>query len=124
MDVPLGEDTDLLPPQSMTDYRSVVGTIGCASSEFRPDLAWETSSLSRQFVTPTILDAKRENAALQYAQKNRFILKYRRDVENLMMFNDGSLRNLDDGKSQSRWLNRLFDEQDWTLGGLLDLLGI
>jgi Reverse transcriptase (RNA-dependent DNA polymerase) len=39
MDVPLGEDTDLLPPQSMTDYRSVVGTIGYASSEFRPDLA-------------------------------------------------------------------------------------
>jgi Reverse transcriptase (RNA-dependent DNA polymerase) len=66
MDVPLGEDTDLLPPQSMTDYRSVVGTIGYASSEFRPDLAWETSSLSRQFVTPTILDAKRANAALQY----------------------------------------------------------
>jgi Reverse transcriptase (RNA-dependent DNA polymerase) len=39
MDVPLGEDTDLLPPQSMTDYRSVVGTIGYASSDFRPDLA-------------------------------------------------------------------------------------
>jgi Reverse transcriptase (RNA-dependent DNA polymerase) len=37
MDVPLGEDTDLLPPQSMTDYRSVVGTIGYASSELRPD---------------------------------------------------------------------------------------
>jgi Reverse transcriptase (RNA-dependent DNA polymerase) len=42
MDVPLGEDTDLLPPQSMTDYRSVVGTIGYASFEFRPDLAWES----------------------------------------------------------------------------------
>jgi Reverse transcriptase (RNA-dependent DNA polymerase) len=70
MDVPLGEDTDLLPPQSMTDYRSVVGTIGYASSEFHPDLAWETSSLSRQFVTPTILDAKRAIAALQYTQKN------------------------------------------------------
>jgi hypothetical protein len=27
MDVPLGEDTDLLPPQSMTDYRSVVGPL-------------------------------------------------------------------------------------------------
>jgi hypothetical protein len=39
MDVPLYENTDLLPPQSMTDYRSVVGTIGYASSEFRPDLA-------------------------------------------------------------------------------------
>jgi hypothetical protein len=69
MKVPLSEDTDLLPPQSMTDYRSVVGTIGYASSEFRPDLAWETSSLSRQFVKPTILDAKRANAALQYAPK-------------------------------------------------------
>jgi hypothetical protein len=100
MDVPLGEDTDLLPPQSMTDYRSVVGTIGYASSEFCPDLAWETSSLSRQFVTPTILDAKRANAALQYAQNNRVILKYRRGVENLTMFHDGSLGNLDDGKSQ------------------------
>jgi hypothetical protein len=73
MNVLLGEDTDLLPPQSMTDYRSIVGTTGYASSEFRPDLAWETSSLSRQFVTPTILDAMRANAALQYAQKNRFI---------------------------------------------------
>jgi hypothetical protein len=100
MDVPLGEDTDLLPPQSMTDYRSVVGTIGYASSEFRPDLAWETSSLSRQFVTPTILDAKRANTAHQYAQKNRVILKYRRCVENLTMFHDGSLGNLDDEKSQ------------------------
>jgi hypothetical protein len=100
MDVPLGEDTDLLPPQSMTDYRSVVGTIGYTSSEFRPDLEWETSSLSRQFVTPTILDAKRANAALQYAQENRVILKYRRGVENLTMFHDGSLGNLDDGKSQ------------------------
>jgi hypothetical protein len=40
IDVPLGEDTDLLPPQSMTDYRSVVGIIGYASSEFRSDLAW------------------------------------------------------------------------------------
>jgi hypothetical protein len=39
MDVPLGEDTDLLPQQSMTDYRSVVGTIGYASSELRADLA-------------------------------------------------------------------------------------
>jgi hypothetical protein len=100
MDVPLGKDTDLLPPQSITDYRSVVGTIGYASSEFRPDLAWEKSSLSRQFVTPTILDAKRANAALRYAQKNRVILKYRRGVENLTMFHDGSLGNLDDGKSQ------------------------
>jgi hypothetical protein len=100
MDVRLGEDTDLLPPQSMTDYRSVVGTIGYASSEFRPDLARQTSSSSRQFVTPTILDAKRVNAALQYAQKNRVNLKYRRGVENLTMFHDGSLANLDDGKSQ------------------------
>jgi hypothetical protein len=64
MDVPLGEDTDFLPSQSMTDYRSVLGTIGYASSEFRPDLAWETSSLSRQYVAPTVLDAKRANAAL------------------------------------------------------------
>jgi hypothetical protein len=100
MDVPLGEDTDLLPPQSMTDYRSVVGTIGYASSEFRPDLALETSSLFRQFVTQTILDANRANAAPQYAEKNRVILKYRRGVENLTMFHDGSLGNLDDGKSQ------------------------
>jgi hypothetical protein len=38
MDVPLGEDTNLLPQQSMIDYRSVVETIGYASSEFRPDL--------------------------------------------------------------------------------------
>jgi Reverse transcriptase (RNA-dependent DNA polymerase) len=65
MDVPLGEEIDLFPPQSMTDYRSVVGTIGYASSEFRLDLAWELSSLSRQFVTPTIFDTKRANAALQ-----------------------------------------------------------
>jgi hypothetical protein len=100
MDVKLGEGTDLLPSQSMTDYRSVVGTIGNASSEFRPDLAWEKSSLSRQFMTPTILDAKRANAALQYAQNIRGILKYRRGVENLTMFHDGSLGNLDDGKSQ------------------------
>jgi hypothetical protein len=99
MDVPLGEETDLLSPQSMTDYRSVVGTIGYESSEFRPDLAWEKSSLSLQFVTPTILDAKRANAALQYAQNNQVILKYRRGVENLTIFHDGSLGNLDDGKS-------------------------
>jgi hypothetical protein len=98
--VPLGEDTDLLPPQSMIAYRSVVGTIGYASSEFRPDMAWETSSMSRQFVTLTLLDVKRANAALQYSQKNRVILKYRRGVENLTMFHDGSLGNLDDGKSQ------------------------
>jgi hypothetical protein len=39
MNLPLGEQTDLLPPQSMTDYRSVVGTNGYASSELRPDLA-------------------------------------------------------------------------------------
>jgi hypothetical protein len=84
----------------MTDYRSVVGTIGYASSEFRRDLAWETSYLSRQFVTPTILDAKRANAALQYAQNDRVILKYRQGVENLTLFDDGSLGNLDDGKSQ------------------------
>jgi hypothetical protein len=64
MTVPLGEDTDLTPPQSMTDYRSVVGTIGYASSEFRPNLAWETSSMSCQFVTPTILEATRANKAL------------------------------------------------------------
>jgi hypothetical protein len=100
MEVPLGEDTDLLPPQSMTDFRSVVGTIGYASSEFHPDLAWETSSLSRQFVTPTILNAKRTNAALQYAQKSRVILKYRRGVENLTMFHDGFLGSLEGGKSQ------------------------
>jgi hypothetical protein len=98
MNAPLGEDTDFLPPQSMIDYLSVVGTIGYVSSEFRLDLALETSSLSRQVVTPTILDAKRANAALQYAQKNRVILKYRRCVENLTMFHDGSLGNLDDGK--------------------------
>jgi hypothetical protein len=100
MDVPLGEDTDLLPPQSMTDYRSIAGAFGYASFEFRPDLACETSSLSRQFVTPTILNAKRANAALQYAQKNRVILKYRRNVEDLTTFHDGSLGNLDDGKSK------------------------
>jgi hypothetical protein len=72
----------------MTDYRSVVGTIGYASSEFCPNLAWESSSLSLQFVTPTLLDVKGANAALQYAQKNRVILKYRRGVENLTMFRD------------------------------------
>jgi hypothetical protein len=27
IDVPLSEDTDLLPPQSMTDYSSVVGPL-------------------------------------------------------------------------------------------------
>jgi hypothetical protein len=70
VDVPLGNDTDMLPPQSMTDHRSVVGTIDYASYGFRPDLAWETSSFSRQFVTSTILDAKRANAALQYAQRS------------------------------------------------------
>jgi hypothetical protein len=59
MDVTLGEDTDLLPPQSMTDYRSVVGAVGYASPEFHPSLARETLYLSRQLVTPTILDAKR-----------------------------------------------------------------
>jgi hypothetical protein len=32
IDVPLDKDTYLLPPQSMTNYRSVVGTIGYASS--------------------------------------------------------------------------------------------
>jgi hypothetical protein len=84
----------------MTDFRSVVGTIGYASSEFRPDLEWEMSSLHRQFVTSTIFDAKRANAALQNAQNNRVILKYRRGVENLKMFHDGSLCNLDNGKSQ------------------------
>jgi hypothetical protein len=77
MDVPLGKDKDLLSPQPMTDYCSVVGTIGYASAEFRLDLAWDTSSLSRQFVTPTSLDGKQANAALQYAQKNRVIFKYR-----------------------------------------------
>jgi hypothetical protein len=46
MDVLLGKDTDLLSPQLMTDYRSVVGTIGYASSWFCPDLAWEMSTLS------------------------------------------------------------------------------
>jgi hypothetical protein len=41
MDVPLGENTGLLPLQSiLTEYFSVVGTIGYGSSEFRPDLAW------------------------------------------------------------------------------------
>jgi hypothetical protein len=40
MDVPLGEDTNLLPLQSMTDYRLVVGTIDYASSEFSPDQEW------------------------------------------------------------------------------------
>jgi hypothetical protein len=100
MDVPLGGDTYLLPSRSTTDYRSVVGTICYALSEFRLDLAWEMLSLSRQLVTPTILDAKRANATPQYAQKNGVILKYRRGVGNLKMFHDGSLGNLDDGKSQ------------------------
>jgi hypothetical protein len=57
MDVPLGEDTDLLSPQSMSDYCSVFGIIGYASYEFRPDLAWEMWFLSSQFVTPAILNA-------------------------------------------------------------------
>jgi hypothetical protein len=69
-------------------------------SSLAADNTWETSSVSRQFVTPTILDAKRSNAALQYAQKNRVILKYSRGVENLTMLHDGYLGNLDDGKSQ------------------------
>jgi hypothetical protein len=96
MDVPLGEDTEFLPPQSMTDYRLVVGTIGYAWSEIRPDLALETSSLS----TTSILDAKLANAAPQYAQMNQVTFKYRRGVENLTMFHDGSLGNLDDETSQ------------------------
>jgi hypothetical protein len=41
MDVPLGEDTDLLPMQSMTDYRSAIGTIGYASSEFSRTWRWK-----------------------------------------------------------------------------------
>jgi hypothetical protein len=46
------------------------------------------------------VDAKRENVALQYAQKNQLILKYKRGFENLTMIHDGFLGNLDDGKSQ------------------------
>jgi hypothetical protein len=37
MDVLLGEDTDSLPPQSMTDYRSVVGTVAKFSVRSDPD---------------------------------------------------------------------------------------
>jgi hypothetical protein len=44
------------------------------------------------------LDAKRADTALQYAQKNRVILKYRRGVENLTMFHDDSVRNLTTGR--------------------------
>jgi hypothetical protein len=122
MDVPLDEDTDSLSPQSMTDYRSVVGTIGYASSVFHPVLAWETSSLSRLFVTPTILDAKRANAALQCAQKNRVVLKCRRGVENLTMFHDGSLGNLDEGKSQGGRIACLTNKTGHSV--VLDLLVI
>jgi hypothetical protein len=100
MDVPLGEDTDLLPPQSMTDYRSVVGTIGYASSEFRPNLAWETSALSRQFVTPPILDAKRANAALYSTPKRTDSSSSIDEVSRtLRCFMTVPLGNLGDGKS-------------------------
>jgi hypothetical protein len=114
VDVPLGEDTDLLPPQSMTDYRSVVGTIGYASTEFHPDLAWETSSLSRQFVTPTISPVRPKEPShpqvwTRCRQPNDVSRRFPRQFGR---------------RQESRWSNRLFNEQDWTLGGLLDLLGI
>jgi hypothetical protein len=42
--------------------------------------------------------------------KNRVILKYCRGVENLKMFHDGSLGNLDDGKSQDGQIACLTNE--------------
>jgi hypothetical protein len=100
MDMPPDKDTELLPPQSMTDYHSVVGTIGYASSEFRPDLGVENVVFVSSVCDTDHLGHEASKRGSPVRPKNRVILKYRRGFENLTMFHDGSLGNLDDGKTQ------------------------
>jgi hypothetical protein len=74
----------------IADYRSVVGCIGYIASAFRPDLVLEASLLSRAFARPTVRDADKANATLQWAQDNLYSLCFRKGVSRLTMFCDSA----------------------------------
>lgn len=90
MDAPAGEDARLLSSSEATDFRSVAVCVGYMASAFRCDLSVETSMLGRSFFAPTVLSAKKVNAAVIFAKENRYTLSFRPGVENLLVFADAA----------------------------------
>jgi hypothetical protein len=111
LNVPPGNDDDLLAPPDVTKFRSVVGTVGFIESALRPDLSFEASSLSRSFLKHTIMDSKRANAAVTYAQANRLILSFEPGAKRICVYHDAAFGNLPNGKSQGGRIVALTDDE-------------
>jgi Reverse transcriptase (RNA-dependent DNA polymerase) len=90
MDIPTGNGEDLLTAQDATNYMSVVGCINYVASAFRPDVAVEASVLGRAFARPTIRDAKKANATLEWIRRNRYPLRFRQGAAQLTAFCDSA----------------------------------
>ena len=109
MTIPSGSNTQPLDPADTTCFRSVVGSFGWAAGELRPDIAFEASLLTQKYQTPTIYDAKRANAVIDYVKKHRVVLRIRPGARSLTVYHDGSLANLEDSGSQGGRLYCLTD---------------
>jgi Reverse transcriptase (RNA-dependent DNA polymerase) len=90
MTVPAGQPDSVLPPAAATDFRSVVGSLGYMASSFRPDLSLEASLLSRAFARPTVRDAAKANATLEWSKRNRYVLRFRKGATTLTVFCDAA----------------------------------
>jgi hypothetical protein len=89
MELPqLGQDAEYLSPKDATNYRSVAGCIGYMASAFRPDLSLEASLMGRTFLRPTLYDARKAHATLQWAKANCYPLIFRKGATTLTVFTD------------------------------------
>jgi hypothetical protein len=57
---------------------------------FRPELAVECSMLGRDFLSPSITDARIVNATLAWAKANPYVLKYLAGAKRLVGFADSA----------------------------------
>ena len=94
----------LLCKEENNNIRTLVGQLGCITGQTRPDLAfevWQLSSILNHSKVDDILKAKK---LLNKAKSENILLRFALPgpIENLKIvcYNDSSLRNLKDGRSQ------------------------
>jgi hypothetical protein len=68
--------------EEITDFRSVVGSIGYMATAFLPGLAVEASMLGRLWLRPTVKAARKENATIKFAEEHGHVLTFQPGVQN------------------------------------------
>ena len=99
---------ELLNKNELKQFRSVIGQLGWAGGQTRPDIAFDCCELSSSVKHATIEDLLRANKVLSRAKSEPVVLTFKdmRDLSTakFVCFNDSSFGNLCDGGSQGSYV--------------------